>query len=104
MLHLALSIVRPMPRHLSAYVLLLAFCLSGCKRSPSGSSNQRNSPSDQFLSLMNVGKNYLDQGDVTNALAIYKKAQAIVPNDIDVHLNLANAYLVGEAPAEAIRE
>ncbi|HYV29829.1 MAG TPA: tetratricopeptide repeat protein, partial [Candidatus Binatia bacterium] len=92
----------------SACLLLLAFCLAGCKRSPSGSSNQPdaapNGPSDQFRSLMNAGKNYLDQGDATNALAIYKKAEAIVPNDADVRLNLANCYLVGGAAVEAIRE
>ena len=92
----------------SACLLLLAFCLAGCKRSPSGASNQTdsapNSPSDQFLSLMNAGKNYLDQGDATNALAIYKKAEAIIPNNADVHLNLANCYLVGGAAAAAIRE
>jgi Tfp pilus assembly protein PilF len=90
-----------------ACLLLLAFCLAGCKRSPSGSSNEPaapNSPSDQFLSLMNAGKNYLDQGDATNALAIYKKAEAIVPNDADVHLNLANSYLVGGEAKDAIRE
>src|SRR5438876_924328 len=92
----------------SACLLLLAFCLAGCKRSPSGSSNQPaaapNGPSDQFRSLMNAGKNYLDQGDATNALAIYKKAEALVPNDADVRLNLANCYLVGGAAMEAIRE
>ena len=85
----------------SACLLLLAFCLAGCKRTPSGSPN---TPSDQFLSLMNAGKNYLDQGDATNAMATYKKAEAIVPNDADVHLNLANAYLLGGAAEEAIRE
>jgi hypothetical protein len=53
---------------------------------------------------MNAGKNYLDQGDATNALAIYKKAAAIVPNDADVHLNLANSYLVGGIAEGAIRE
>ena len=92
----------------SACLLLLAFCLAGCRRSPSDSSKQSaggsNSPFNQFLSLMNAGKNYLDQGDATNALAIYKKAAAIVPNDQDVHLNLANSYLVGGAAEEAIRE
>ena len=99
-----------MHRHIgqSACLLLLAFCLAGCERSPSGSSNQRtaaqNSPSDQFLSLMNAGKNYLDQGDATNALAIYRKVEAIVPNDADVHLNLANSYLAGGLAEEAIRE
>ena len=53
---------------------------------------------------MNAGKNYLDQGDATNALAIYKKAEAIVPNDADVRLNLANCYLLGGEAEEAIRE
>jgi len=102
--------VRAMSRRLAqtACLLLMALCLVGCKRDSSGSSNQPvvapNSPSDQFLSLMNAGKNYLDQGDATNALAIYKKAEAIVPNDADVRLNLANCYLLSGAAAEAIRE
>jgi hypothetical protein len=78
-------------------LLLLAFCI-GCKRTDSSKS-----PSDQFLSLMNVGKNYLDQGDATNAITTYKKAQAIFPNDADLHLNLANSYLIGGAAEEAIR-
>ena len=89
-------------------MLLLALCFAACKRSPSDSSIQpaaaTGGPSGQFLSLMNAGKNYLDQGDATNALALYKKAEAIVPNDADVHLNLANAYLVGGMAAEEIRE
>lgn len=53
---------------------------------------------------MNAGKNYLDQGDATNALATYKKAEAIVSNDADLHLNLANACLLGGMAAEAVRE
>ena len=91
-------------RHMarSACVLLLMFGVAGCDRKPSGSAAK--SSSDQFLSLMNAGKNYLDQGDATNALAIYKRAEAMVPNDADVHLNLANACLVGGAASEAIRE
>src|SRR5437773_9301167 len=85
--------------------LLLVFCLAGCKRSPGGSSNQpAGTLESQFLSLMNAGKNYLDQGDATNALAIYKKAEAIVPHDADVRLNLANSYLLGGAAVDAIRE
>src|SRR5437667_7469064 len=99
--------MRPMPRRLaqSACLLLLAFCLAGCKRNPSGSSNQPAAAPNslQFLSLMNAGKNYLDQGDATNALAIYKKAEAIVPNDADLRLNLANCYLLGGAAVEAIK-
>jgi hypothetical protein len=33
---------------------------------------------------MNVGKSYPDQRDATDALATYNKAQAIVPNDVDL--------------------
>ena len=99
-----------MLRHIgqSVCLLLLAICLTGCKRSPSGSTSRTdvspNDPSEKYLSLMNAGKNYLDQGDATNALAIYKEAAALVPNDPDVHLNLANGYLLSDAGAEAIRE
>ena len=82
-----------------ACLLLLALCLAGCKRSGPAAS-----PPDQFLSLMNVGKNYLDRGDATNALATYKKAHGIFPNDADLHLNLANSYLAAGATEEAIRE
>src|SRR5438552_610019 len=87
----------------SACLLLLAFCLAGCKRNPSAQPDAAPN-SAQFLSLMNAGKNYLDQGDATNALAIYKKAEALVPNDADVRLNLANCYLLGGAAVEAIGE
>ncbi|MEQ1354674.1 MAG: FG-GAP-like repeat-containing protein, partial [Candidatus Acidiferrum sp.] len=89
----------------AAYLLLLAFCHGGCKRSPSIQPvTTSNSPSDQFLGLMNAGKNYLDQGDAANALAIYKKARAIVANDADLLLNMANCYLLSGAASEAIRE
>ena len=92
----------------SVCLLLLAICLTGCKRSPSGSTSRTdvspNDPSEKYLSLMNAGKNYLDRGDATNALATYKEAAALVPNDPDVHLNLANGYLLSDAGAEAIRE
>ncbi len=53
---------------------------------------------------MNAGKNYLDQGDATNAIATYRKAHAIFPNDADLHLNLANSYLIGGVAEQAIRE
>src|SRR5690348_11797578 len=90
------------------WLLLLAFGLAGCKRSPSGTGNQSvaapGNPADQFLSLMNSGKNYLDQGDETNALVIFKKAENLAPNDVDVRLNLANSFLLAGAAEKATRE
>ena len=79
-------------------VLLLAVALASCQRQPRGG------PSEEFIRLMNAGKNYLERGDTTNAVATYKKAERIVPHDADVHLNLANAYLAGGAAEDAIRE
>jgi Tfp pilus assembly protein PilF len=89
--------------------LLVLFAISGCKKGgssePGGKSESAaTSPAEQFLSLMNAGKNYFDQGDSTNALTTYRKAVALVPNDVGVHLNLANAHLMAGDGAAAIRE
>ncbi len=103
-----------MPSFVSRSVLLLfaMFLMAGCHRSQeengkgSGNSGEssRNSDADRFLSLMNAGKGYLDQGDPTNAIASYRTAATLLPNDIDLHLNLAISYLMaGDAPS-AIRE
>jgi tetratricopeptide (TPR) repeat protein len=93
---------------LSAWLLLLALSLAGCSResstSPPASAARAGTLSDQFLSLMNSGKNYLDQGDGTNALKIYAKAEALVPHNTDVRLNMANSYLLANEPDQAIRE
>jgi len=91
-----------------ACLLLIAFGFAGCQRDPSDSSRSSSgtlkSPSEQFISLMNAGKNYLDQGEATNALAVYRKAEAIAPHDADLRLNLANAFLMAGDAVEAIRE
>jgi Tfp pilus assembly protein PilF len=98
-----------MPRRIALLAfLLLAFGLAGCKPKSPVASNRPTAapekPSEQFLSLMNAGRNYLDQGDATNALALFKKAEALVPNDADVHLNLANSHLLAGAAAASIKE
>jgi Tfp pilus assembly protein PilF len=87
-----------------ACLLLLAIGLAACKRTPSGTSDASGpgGPSERFLSLMNAAKNHLDQGDATNALAIYTRAAAIAPNDPDVRLNLANSHLLAGAAVQAI--
>src|SRR5688572_8435969 len=94
-------------RLLTTCLLLPLFFFSGCKRNASNSgatTQQQGAPADEFLRLMNAGKNYLDQGDATNALAVYRRAHAITPNDADLHLNMAIAHLTAGAAADAIRE
>lgn len=53
---------------------------------------------------MNAGKNYLDQGDASNAVVLFGKAVVLVPNDSDVRLNLANALLLDGKASEALGE
>ena len=92
----------------SVCLLVLVVCFTGCGRSPSDPPSQsgasQNGTIEKFFSLMNAGKKYLDQGDAENALAIYREAVVLVPNDPGVHLNLANCYLLSDAGAEAVRE
>lgn len=107
---LPIFIVVLVPRQLIPilYCTFLASCFLGCRQQDRGTSISQavassNALSDQFLSLMNAGKNYLDQGDTTNALATYRKAAVIAPQSADLHLNMALAHLA-VAPGEAIRE
>jgi tetratricopeptide (TPR) repeat protein len=61
-------------------------------------------PGDDYVRLMNTGKNYLDQGQGAKALEIYQRAAKLMPADPDVHLNLANAYLLTGNAESAIAE
>src|SRR4051812_46258365 len=59
---------------------------------------------DNFGRLMSLGGGYLEKGDATNAIVTYSKAVGLVPENIDAHLNLANAFLVAGNTAEVIRQ
>lgn len=89
---------------LFACVVVLTVAVAGCKRGSPDAPKGQTGMSDEFLRLMNAGKNYLEQGDATNALAIYRKAEALVSHDPDLRLNLANTHLLAGNAAEAIRE
>ena len=49
---------------------------------------------DEFARLMNLGKNYYDQGDTAKAVDTFHQAVAKMPTSRDGQLNLANAYLL----------
>src|SRR3954469_12631659 len=86
---------------------LAAVSLCGCKRSapttPARESNSQGA-SEQFIALMNSGRNAFVQGNITNALVAYKKAATIAPRDLDLSLNLANCYLASGQNEDALRE
>ena len=71
----------------------------GCKKQTESGGAQ-----GEFVRLMNTGKNYLDQGQAQKALESYQRAVKLAPADPDVHLNLANAYLLANNPEQAIRD
>ncbi len=51
---------------------------------------------------MSRGNGYLEKEDATNAVAAYARAIQLAPEDINVHLNLANAYLLEGSNAAVI--
>lgn len=57
---------------------------------------------DEFIRLMQNGKNYLDRGEFSRALEVYKKAANLVPINPDVHINLSICYLGLNQPSNAI--
>src|SRR6187399_1017627 len=60
--------------------------------------------SDQFTQLMNRGNGFFEKGDVTNAIATYLEATTIAAENLDVRLNLANAYLLAGNLTNAIEQ
>src|SRR5258708_21305426 len=59
---------------------------------------------DQFGHLMPLGAGYLETGESVKAIAAYQKAADFAPENIDVHLNLANAFLLAGNSQAAITE
>jgi Flp pilus assembly protein TadD len=64
--------------------------------------NRSSEDSDvRFGGLMGSGRTYLEKGDATRAAEIFQQARAMNPANPDVHLNLANTYLVANQPSQA---
>ncbi|MCZ7640120.1 MAG: tetratricopeptide repeat protein [Verrucomicrobia bacterium] len=51
---------------------------------------------------MHSGKNYYDQGQITNAIVRFERAVELEPSQPDALLNLANAYLLVDQPERAL--
>jgi Tfp pilus assembly protein PilF len=88
-----------MPKRLirmGAAVLALTFAVTSCRPKPTAA------PSAEFAQLMNRGNGLLEQGDSAAAIELYTKALRLSPTSTDVRLNLANAHLLANRPAEAV--
>ncbi|MFM8420291.1 MAG: FG-GAP-like repeat-containing protein [Verrucomicrobiota bacterium] len=55
----------------------------------------------RYAALMNSGATFLSQGDAMRAVETFQQARAMNPANPDVHVNLANAYLRANQPAQA---
>jgi Tfp pilus assembly protein PilF len=64
---------------------------------------ERGAGAEDFVSLMNTGKNYYDKGEAAKAIPAFERALQLQPAHPDVHLNLANAYLLADQPTNALR-
>lgn len=59
---------------------------------------------EEFLTVMNSGKNYLDKGSSTQAVIAFERAVKLQPTEVDAHLNLANAQLLAGNAEAALKE
>jgi Flp pilus assembly protein TadD len=57
-----------------------------------------------FDHWMTLGAGYLEKGEATNAIQVYSKAAGLAPENLAVHLNLANAYLLSDSNQDAIAQ
>lgn len=57
---------------------------------------------DHFTRSMTLGQGYLERGDAANAIVAYEEAATLAPENVDVHLDLANAYLLGGHSQEVL--
>jgi Flp pilus assembly protein TadD len=62
----------------------------------------KKSTTDSFERAMTTGRGAYEKGDATNAISAYSQAVKLVPESIDAHLNLANAYLLANEPEAVI--
>lgn len=58
---------------------------------------------EQFIHLMNTGKNYIDQGQPAKAVDAFSSAASINPSHPDAQLNLAISYLFADQPEQALK-
>lgn len=80
---------------MATILVLLGLAFTGCKKTDEA---------DAFIRLTNLGKSQLEQGDGAKAVGFFQQALQANPASLEAHLNLANAFLLANRPADAIRE
>ena len=88
--------------NLCAFVILTIVLTSCGKRPMTGAAS--GNAEEEFMALMNSGKNYLDKGSSTQAVIAFEKAVKLQPTQADAHLNLANAQLLAGNADAALKQ
>jgi tetratricopeptide (TPR) repeat protein len=76
--------------------LLTATFFGGCKKN--------GAEADRFTRLSNLGKSQIEAGDAAKATDLFRQALALNPTLPEAQLNLANALLLANQPADAIAQ
>ncbi len=78
---------------LGIFVFILAIAATAWwSHSPSEGDEAR------FANLMGSGRTFYDHGDANRAIDVFEQARGMNPANPDVHLNLANAFLLANRP------
>src|SRR4029434_5665500 len=85
-------------------VIVITMLVSCGKKAGSGGGAASANVEEEFLALMNSGKNYLDKGSSTQAVIAFEKAVKLQATQGDAHLNLANASLLAGNAEGALKE
>jgi len=67
-----------------------------------GVTQRDDTPHEDFLRLMNVGKAWLDADNSAGAIDVFSEALTILPTNADAQTNLAIALLRADRPEEAV--
>ncbi len=91
------------PVPFAAIFFLLVF-LPACSKKNGDAKPADHKAADGFMQLMTRGNGFFEKGDATNAIATYLEAVKLAPENLDAHLNLANACLLAGDAANAIEQ
>lgn len=93
-----------MKAHMKILTILLLLLLPLSILSCAGTSEQKKNDRWEGEIHMQMGSNYLNQGNIEMALFELNKASRLIPRNPDVHFALGTVHLVREEPELAVEE
>jgi tetratricopeptide (TPR) repeat protein len=85
-------------------LIVFACLFAGCGKKSGAPGGAAANAEEEFLALMNSGKNYFNSGSATQAVTAFESAVKLQPTQGDARLNLANAQLLAGNAEVALKE